>query len=186
MATTPNRLRVFGLIALMVQEFGIVEGRTRMQKLVYLANLIGWNCLQDFRFHHFGPFSDSLTEAIGEMRNLGWVHEMARPTTGGNVAYEYSVEGGRESMVNSLVSRVDDQILVTKTQGLFHQLENFSSDQLELMASLVFLRTTEHLLGEELISRTHELKPRFTVDEVRDGLRIFGIMGNFVPDLRNH
>ena len=166
----------------MVQQFGTVEGRTRMQKLVYLANLIGWNCFQDFRFHHYGPFSDSLTEAIGEMRSLGWVHEMARPTPGGNVAYEYSVEGGRENMINSLVGRVGDQRLVARTQGLFHQLENFSSDQLELMASLVFLRTTEHLLGEELISRTHELKPKFTVDEVTDGLRIFGIMGSFVSE----
>jgi uncharacterized protein len=177
-----KRQRALALIALIVQD-GIV-GRTRLQKLSYLVNVAGWNSFDDYRFHYYGPFSDSLTNYVEEMRELGWIQESPVETGKGNTLYKYSSAEG--NITKALISRMEDPKLVSHTEGLLSQLGKFSSDELEIMASLVFLYENEKLEGEELIKRTKELKPRFSESEIRDSTKIFRILSNFVPRYKRH
>jgi len=85
-----------------------------------------------------------------------------------------------------LIARAEDPKLVSKTNGLLTQHEPFTSDQLEIMSSLVFLYENEHLEGEELIGTTKELKPRFPESQIRECIKIFKILGNFLPRYGQH
>jgi hypothetical protein len=62
----------------------------------------------------------------------------------------------------------------------------FTSDDLEIMSSLVFLYENEELEGEVLIKRTRELKPRFPEEKIRDSAKIFKILGNFAERYKQH
>ena len=174
-----KRQKSLALIALIVQREGVVDGRTRLQKLSYLVNVAGWNSIDDYRFHYYGPFSDSLTNYVEEMCQLGWLLESPLETINGNTFYKYS--SADTDKTRALVSRIEDPKLVSRTEGLLSQLKNFSSDELEIMASLVFLNQNEKLDGEELVKRAKELKPRFSETEIREASKIFKILANFEP-----
>ncbi len=174
-----KRQKSVALIALIVQREGVVDGRTRLQKLSYLVNVAGWNSIDDYRFHYYGPFSDSLTNYVEEMCQLGWLLESPLETINGNTFYKYSSVDTNKT--KALVSRIEDPKLVSRTEGLLSQLKNFSSDELEIMASLVFLNQNEKLEGEDLVNRAKELKPRFSESEIREASKIFKILENFAP-----
>ncbi len=83
-----SRLRRLALISLVLQAAGRIIGRTKLQKIVYLANSIGWKAI-DFKYHNYGPFSDSLAAELDNMKNYGWIEEREIPTSKDRVVHEY-------------------------------------------------------------------------------------------------
>ena len=183
-----SRLKRLALIALALQSAGRINGRTKLQKIVYFANLVGWNAF-DFKYHNFGPYSDTLASEIDTMRNSDWVHERALETNNERILYQYSFSTKRQRLGASLVGKVEDaspqgEKLISLTRGLIKQLNNFSSDELEIMSTIMFLSRQDPSLSEEqLVAQTYELKPQFDKQQIAKGLRIFRIMKN-VPIAR--
>lgn len=62
---------------------GHLVGRTRLQKVTYLAQLAGFAAEFSFEYHHYGPFSEDLAEAMQIASGLRLVQEEERPTTWG-------------------------------------------------------------------------------------------------------
>ena len=54
---------------------GQLVGRTRLQKVVYLAQLAGFGEEFDFEYRHYGPFSEDLATAMEIASGLGVVQE---------------------------------------------------------------------------------------------------------------
>lgn len=54
---------------------GELVGRTRLQKVVYLAQLAGFGDEFDFEYRHYGPFSEDLATAMEIAAGLGVVQE---------------------------------------------------------------------------------------------------------------
>src|SRR5487761_2060130 len=54
---------------------GQLVGRTRLQKVVYLAQLAGFGEEFDFEYRHYGPFSEDLATAMEIAAGLGVVQE---------------------------------------------------------------------------------------------------------------
>jgi uncharacterized protein YwgA len=175
-----SRLRRLALVALALQTAGRVEGRTKLQKIIYLVNLIGWNAV-DFKYHNYGPYSDTLATEVENMRNNGWVQE-AQNGTGDRTRYDYSFSKSSQKIGYSLVGKAVDmdpklEKLAHKTKGLVIALNGFNSDQLEIMATLMFLKMQDATLTDEgAIKLTSELKPQFSKEQVSEGRRIFNIM----------
>lgn len=179
----PTRIRRLALISLILQTTKGVAGRTRLQKITYLVNLIGWNSLNDFKFHDYGTYSETLVKEVEGMVDNEWIEESAFPTPAGNTMFSYRIPRNRRSVTNSLISRVRDvdERLVTRTIGLTRQLDDFSKEDLEIMSTLAFLRKTKpHLNNDQLVELANQLKPHFNVEEFRRGLRIFNILRPFV------
>ncbi len=181
-----SRLRRLALIALALQTAGRVEGRTKMQKMMYLANLLGWKAI-DFKYHNYGPYSDTLASELESMRNYGWIQERQVGTSKDRTLHEYSFFPKQRQIGLSLVGKIreagpESQKLVSRTQGLFKQLSAFSSDELEIMSTLMFLRTENASMSDgELVNEVHELKPQFGKEQITEGLRVFKIMRDFLP-----
>jgi uncharacterized protein YwgA len=179
-----TRLRRLALISLVLQSAGSIDGRTKLQKIAYLANTIGWKAF-DFKYHNFGPYSDSLAAELDNMRNYGWIEEREKSTSQDRIIYEYQFSDEFRQTALSQIGKVEDMVpngrrLISRTRGLVTQLNNFSSDELQIMATLVFLRSHDPSMSVERATEvTRKLKPQFSKDEISKGKRIFQIMKNF-------
>src|SRR5439155_3268056 len=184
-----SRLRRLALITLVLQSAGRVIGRTKLQKMVYLANSIGWKAI-DFKYHNYGPFSDSLAAELDNMKNYGWVEEREMSTSHDRVLHEYHFSNKYKQTGLSQLSKIEDTIpngkqLISRTKGLIKQLNKFSSDDLQIMSTLVFLRAQDPSMSEEqALDMTRKLKPQFPKEQIAKGKRIFAIMKNFLDDPR--
>lgn len=54
---------------------GELTGRVRLQKTVYLMDQLGLKSGFTFRYHHYGPFSRDLDNAIADAKAFGLVEE---------------------------------------------------------------------------------------------------------------
>jgi uncharacterized protein YwgA len=157
---------------------------------MYFANLLGWNAM-DFKYHNYGPYSETLAAELENMRNNGWIEE--RPTETGHerILYRYYLSPKTRRIGTSLIGKVQDvdpkgEKLVSRTRGLVKQLDSFPSDDLEIMSTLMYLKMQNPSLSDEqLVEQTHELKPQFNKDRIARDRKIFNIMQNFLsPELR--
>lgn len=156
------------------------QGRTKVQKILYLANLCGWNAMSDYRYHKFGPYSDAVATELENFGKNGWVEERPFETRNGELSYAYSLTRQGRKVADSLAAKIDDPDLIRRTMSLVKDLHNLSSDDLEIMATLVFMRRSEPgISGDELIDIVLELKPKFDRDRIAKGMKIFNILKNF-------
>jgi hypothetical protein len=71
--------------------------------------------------------------------------------------------------------------LVSKTGSLVKHLNQFTSNELEIMATLMYLRMKNPSISEDdAVKLTCQLKPKFSQEEVSKGRRIFKIMNEFL------
>jgi len=151
-----------------------------MQKITYLANLIGWNAF-DFKYHTFGPYSDMLAAEIDNMCANGWVEESHAGSS-----YQYSFSRDRQQLGYSLVNKAIDPDskegnLVQKTQGLVKMLNQFGTVELEIMATLMYLRMKNPSMSDDqTVELAHHLKPHYSIEEISKCKRIFNIMRDFL------
>jgi hypothetical protein len=75
---------------------GRLVGRTRLQKVTYLAQLAGFGDDFHFEYRHFGPFSDELAEAMEIATGLSLVHEEERRSDWGGRYSIYTVNPNQD------------------------------------------------------------------------------------------
>lgn len=190
MSLDRSRLRRLALITLALDSADHIEGRTKFQKMAYLANLIGWSAF-DFKYHNYGPYSETLATELENMRNNGWIREEEIGTAQDHVLYNYSFDTAGRKIKHTFVNKLLDldpsaEKMVKRTRGLIKDLSKFTSEDLEIMATLVFEKRDDPSLDDDhLIERVHELKPQFEVDQIRPGLRVFKIMSDILPRSAN-
>jgi len=157
---------------------------------VYLANSIGWKAI-DFKYHNYGPFSDSLAAELDNMKNYGWVEEREISTSRDRVLHEYYFSSKHKQTGLSQLGKIEDTVpngkqLISRTRGLVKQLNKFSADDLQIMSTLVFLRAQDPSISEDqAVDMTRKLKPQFSKEQISRGRRIFSIMKDFLDKPRN-
>jgi uncharacterized protein YwgA len=106
-------------IALILELFdschGAVEGRKRLQKLVYILKKEGQIPFSfSFRPYFYGPYSEDLTDLIETMVSSQFVREEKRELWPGVVQYDYKLTEKGVNMLSklrrlpSLVANLDD------------------------------------------------------------------------------
>ncbi len=71
---------------------GELLGRTRLQKVAYLAQLAGFSNEFTFEYHHFGPYSSDLARGMEIATALGLVKEVEKQAKwGGRYSVYYSL-----------------------------------------------------------------------------------------------
>jgi uncharacterized protein YwgA len=71
---------------------GELVGRTRLQKIAYLMQLAGLDKEFSFEYHHYGPYSEDLAQAIEIASALGPVKEEERVAEWGGKYSIYKLE----------------------------------------------------------------------------------------------
>lgn len=156
------------------------QGRTKLQKILYLANLCGWNTIDDYRYYNYGPFSDTVATELENFRKNVWIEERPFETKDGNLTYTYHLTRHGQKVAESLAAKMDNPKLIKRTMSLVKELHNLSSDELEIMATLVFLHRSEpDISNDKLIGRVQELKPRFDRGQIAKSVKVFNMLKNF-------
>jgi uncharacterized protein YwgA len=156
------------------------QGRTKVQKILYLANLCGWNTIDDYRYYNFGPYSDTVASELENFGKNSWVEERPFETRDSRLSYAYHLTPQGRKVADSLAAKVDDPSLIKRTMSLVKSLHNFSSDDLEIMATLVFMRRIEAKISDdELVDIVRELKPKFNRDRIAQDMKIFSVLKDF-------
>lgn len=76
---------------------GQIRGRKKLQKMVFIAQSLGYPFAESFQMHMWGPYSESLAVKLKEMSEWGFAAETILPGPGGNAHYLYAPgpEAGR-------------------------------------------------------------------------------------------
>ncbi len=120
---------------------GQVVGRVRLQKLVYLLEQLGLDSSFEFEYHHYGPYSRDLDNAIAD----AWAFDVV------DEKFEHRVSDGARYSVFTMNkdAEVDDpaygRLGRRGTEKLISRMNRYGSTVLELAATIHWLKVHEGL-----------------------------------------
>jgi len=109
---------------------GELVGRTRLQKIAYLMQLAGFGDNFHFEYHHYGPYSEDLAQAMEIAVALGPVEEEERVTDWGGRYSIYTLNENRSASDPDRASFVQ-------------QAKEVNAIELELVATAAYLFVSE-------------------------------------------
>jgi hypothetical protein len=96
------------VLALLRASDGVVEGRTRLQKMVYLLkNSFNIPFGFEFRMYFYGPYSDSLADALQLLKSVELVEENMVEIARGVVQYNYRLTDAGQEFLKSYFPNIE-------------------------------------------------------------------------------
>lgn len=142
---------------------GEVRGRKRFQKMVFIAQHLGYPFAESFDMHVWGPYSEVLALKLKEMTDWGFAREEALPGPAGNHHYVY--EPGPNATM-ALSGLPDPDPVQLRLARLIDHLNGQDATFLEGVATALYLRS-KGLGDAEVSERLPRLKPDKFPDPVR-------------------
>jgi uncharacterized protein YwgA len=106
---------------------GRIVGRTRLQKVAFILEAAGLGSGFRFKYKHYGPYSEELSEAAGIAGILDFLREVEQPASWGGTYSIYTTATSRDSHASN--SRVQIAEESSKADAV----------ELELAATALFL-----------------------------------------------
>lgn len=157
MSRFQDQLELATLLAFMVKETGKIEGRLRVQKMMYLLQQKGVPHLRPFFFeyHHYGPFSAEVADVIKGAVQSKIIRELEEHNNDGWKRFEY--RPGQD--IESYAGRVDP---VTRkiVSGVLAKCKDAHWRTLELAATAHFLACADGLNENDAFREALERKPQ--------------------------
>src|SRR5438552_3448763 len=86
---------------------GKIEGRTRLEKVVYLLKQLGRvNFTYEFVPYHYGPYCRELVEDLDQLKEIGLVDERMNTDDYGVLRYDYRLTGEGEQLAEEIEQRL--------------------------------------------------------------------------------
>jgi uncharacterized protein YwgA len=143
----------------LVEWAGEIDGRKRMQKVVFLLISAGCPIDADYLLHHYGPYSADVAQLTDVLVQLGLLIESANPTQVGQ-RFSYFLAPESDKVISAFESTDEGAQAMAKiapyrerAQSLF----NHSVAELEYAATIAYF----HKKGagwDEAVERTCEFK----------------------------
>lgn len=135
---------------------GRVVGKTRLQKMVYIMEAAGIDMGYNYRYFHYGPYSEDLSNHIEIATAMGIVRHTESLTADGKRKYSiYEVVNKTLDLDNA--TEADEQNL------LLRKMNETDSITLELAATALYLKKEEGY--EDPWEETGRRKPRKATPE---------------------
>ena len=115
------------VVAIVRDAGGEIIGRTRLQEIAYLLDVVGYGDGFDFSYKHYGPFSEGVAASAMKGVLMGYITEVERQAEWGGIYSIYSVN-----------AQQDDSVPLGRRE-LACQAKEFDAVALELAATAVFL-----------------------------------------------
>lgn len=131
-----------------------IEGRKRLQKIIYLLQAAGFPADANFILHHYGPYSRDVSQTSDELVALGILEEKPCAAQWGTV-YRYELtEHGRQLLQKTTSSRLEE---LERFHAFSEELKNVSTRQLEIGSTIAFFH--RHLNNwDEAVSSACKMK----------------------------
>ena len=168
---SPDELRS-AIIDALVRRLGDA-GKIKIQKLVYFlqeAYQLPLACR--FHMHHFGPYSEDIESNISNLKFMGYVNVQRDPD--GYGFHLTPTSSAAAPNWNILVASAEEQI-----GSVIDQLGPMDASQLELVATIHFIRSSFGFNKGAVISSVRARKPKFSrklITEAYDNLAGMGLL----------
>jgi len=116
---------------------GQIVGKVRLQKLVYLLDQLGMRSGFAFEYHHYGPYSEELADAVDDCIAFGRISEKIERRASDGVPYSIFHAPAQAS-----VKRLGD-IRLDVAQTALAKMNEHSATVLELAATIHWLACVE-------------------------------------------
>ncbi|HYF93398.1 MAG TPA: hypothetical protein VD969_14295 [Symbiobacteriaceae bacterium] len=153
---------------------GEVRGRKKLQKMVFIAQRLGYPFAEPFDLHVWGPYSEVLALKLKEMTDWGFAHEEVLPGPAGNHQYVYA-PGRNASLALGAPSESDSAR--DRLAGLISHLNEQDATFLEGVATVLYLKS-KGLADQAVCDRLVRLKP----DKFAEQSRVHAVLA-FANDL---
>jgi len=145
-------------IAKVVQACGEIEGRVKLQKIVYLLSAMGYGLpFRDFQVRHYGPFSPRLAAALDFLVQAGVVDEQPVEVGSEYPRFDYRATSRYSELLSAYVQVTgpEDKPELGKIASQLSQLDRAT---LEIAATMCFLEHEEGCSPDVLRSELKALK----------------------------
>lgn len=132
-----------------------VDGRKKLQKMIYIAKKMNFPFAEKYELHMYGPYSEELTLRVEELCEMGFLAEMFTDK-GSYVRYNYNVTEEGKRFLETADAPHDR--LATCIERLNGQRSRF----LELVSTLLYF---DHLEKDEQIAKVHIVKNKLNYSE---------------------
>jgi uncharacterized protein len=118
---------------------GELVGRIRLQKVVYLLDQLGMNSGAPFEYHHYGPYSEAVSDAVTDAKFWGVMKEAVSFRVADGAPYSsFKTENPEPTQLGDLSAEVAKRYLA--------MFADHTSTVLELAATVHWLRDKEDLV----------------------------------------
>lgn len=128
---------------------GQIDGRKKLQKMIYIAKRLSFPYQEKFGFHFYGPYSEELTLQVEELVNLGFLEEV-KEKKGGYFQYRYKLTDNGEEFLQMNSLNVDE-----KLEACLCDMNEQSSRFLELVSTILYF---DELPKEEIYEKIAKVK----------------------------
>jgi uncharacterized protein YwgA len=153
---------------------GEVRGRKKLQKMVFIAQRLGYPFSEPFDLHVWGPYSDLLAVKLKEMTDWGFARETELPGPAGNTHYVYTPGA---NAARALEGAQESPKARERLSGLVVHLNNQDATFLEGVATVMYLRA-KGMADDGVCESLARLKP----DKFSDAARVQACL-TFATDL---
>ena len=150
-----------GLLCLIIDgsDGEAARGRVHLQKVAYFCQYLGWS-LRDYRLYRYQPFSQTLADTVADAESGGVIiGDDKEPRT------FHLTDYGRE-ITGLFVENVCDRDKVDKTRRLAQQLSYWSSEELELAATIDYVANGSCMTKSALLDKVGTIRPAYTRDKI--------------------
>ncbi len=150
-----------------------IVGRVRFQKIVYLLDQLGLGSGLTFSYHHYGPYSRTLDDAIDAAKALNGVQETIRHRVSDGAPFSvFTLPASPPQPVPSIGA-----VQFEAAQRWIREMKGVSSTVLELAATIHWLFVHENLEGwrDELRRRKGVKTENGRMEEAEALLRRLGL-----------
>ncbi len=117
---------------------GELVGRIRMQKIVYLLEQLGMGSEVPFEYHHYGPYSEAVSDAVTDAKFWGDIEEVVKFRVSDGAPYStFKTSAARPAKLGALDA--DD------AHRYLDKLSGCTSTVLELAATVHWLSRVERV-----------------------------------------
>ena len=130
------------LLLKLIESAGRIEGRKKLQKLIYLLQLEGYPIDDEFSVHYYGPYSSRLALRVDGLVEDKLLAESERPVAVGGIEYVYELTPRAQDLLRKLDSRVPDDLRKASSefQESINELCSCGTGELELAATIAYWR----------------------------------------------
>ena len=165
----------YAIVCKVIDACGTLSGRKKFHKMMYICKESNYPIHETFKWANYGVYSSELSGEIEALQNSGFVNEVQSENSS-YTTYDYTVSGdGKiflDKMKEDLLQNCDGD-LFDKFLNLVKRLNQFSSRDLELFSSIMFLYNDGEE-QEDLISFLKYLKPKYSRNEIMKGIDVVG------------
>ncbi|MBU7016503.1 MAG: hypothetical protein HXS44_03265 [Theionarchaea archaeon] len=152
---------------------GKIDGRKKLQKMIYIAKILGYPFRENYTLYWYGPYSHQLAAELKRMGELDIIFE-SKPDS----SYIIELTESGKIFLNNFRPMITEEMgseRLSEMIGLFEKLDRHNSFRLELLATLFYFYEVEHRDFDTLKEVVKIIKPKFIDKDIREMARFMQI-----------